>query len=135
MGDKRDLFYPAGDSIAETVIAKDGGGTVIDLTGLVGAAISMNLYPQRGGTALFEKTIGDGITIDVDPTTGQFTTNTDTADTKDLRPGYYWLEIIVTVGAITYQVLQGQVQIGRVASSVEANPQPEEGGGTIQSNP
>src|SRR5690606_38355098 len=77
MSESRALYYPAGESIVEEVVVKKANGDVVNLTG---ATSSFKVYKQQSGAAIFEKTVGDGVTLD-SPTNGEASVETDPADT------------------------------------------------------
>ena len=94
---------------SETFIARDRGGTVIDLTG---ATIVWRIGPRGRFTTSVTKTIGDGVTVVV-AADGSYTLSLLAADTDTLTPGRYRHAIEVTkAGAITL-VQEGTISLER----------------------
>lgn len=59
-----------GDTFVDTLVFKDAAGDPIDLTGVTAASFKIHGSWDGESPALFEATIGDGVTIP-DPTNGQ----------------------------------------------------------------
>lgn len=95
---------------SETFVARDRGGTVIDLTG---ATISWRIGPRGRFETKVTKTIGDGVTVVV-AASGTYTLSLPGADTDTLTPGRYRhaVEVTTAAGAV-HLVLEGAISLER----------------------
>ena len=80
-----DIELMRGDSHEIDMTATDDEGP-FDLTG---ATIRWQLAKSATGTPLVSKSVGTGITIDADPTTGKFVIALSASDTEALKGTYY----------------------------------------------
>ncbi|MGI9484339.1 MAG: hypothetical protein ACR2RF_00335 [Geminicoccaceae bacterium] len=85
---RRHFRFRRGITLSVAVVARKEDGTVIDLTGLTGTAVTWRITSADRRTNKITKTIGSGITVD-DADDGEMTFKLDPADTADLAPNLY----------------------------------------------
>lgn len=99
-GITKTITIVAGEDVTITFTAiKNAAGSTIDFTGASSATYKVS-STAGGGTSVLSKTIGSGIST---PGTS-FTVTLSDSDT-DITPGSYYHECKITVGSVTYQVL------------------------------
>lgn len=90
---------------------RDGDGNEVNISALVGSAITWRIALTKGGANLFEYTIGSGIAI-TDGANGKCEVTVASTDTTGLTADtiYYW-ETVVTIGTDIVTVAEGYIKI------------------------
>ena len=102
-GDDRDIIFDI----------DDGDGSSVNITG---ATITFRVRNEVGGTQVFVKTVGSGITISTDPN-NRFTVAVDPADISSTQaPGNYRYDVQLSLSGYVVTVAWGKfIILGEVA--------------------
>lgn len=90
------LSMTRGDTAAFAIALTDGAGDPLDLTGVDITFTAKRRLRDADTDAVFQKTVGAGIEVDADPTTGLATLSflpTDTSGLTDLRPLHWDIQV------------------------------------------
>lgn len=110
---RRHFRFRRGTTLSVPMVARKEDGTLIDLTGLTGTAISWRINSEDRRTNKFTKTIGDGITVN-DATAAEMTGVIAPADTADLAPNVYSHAVEVTeASGVVTTVYFGRIDLER----------------------
>lgn len=107
-----DFTISRGDSKTYALTIKDGAGTPVDLTGLVGGAITFTVRTHPRAPVVIQKTIGAGITITNGPG-GVCQVKLEEADTASLgnwEQVFGW-DVQVLLAGETSTVVEGTLTV------------------------
>ena len=99
-------LYRSNDRVL-AISAQDSGGVAIDITG---ASLFFYVSKSNGRQVIFEKSVGNGITV-VDAVGGEIEIEITNADSDLVVGDYHYELLLVDVDGNRYTVLQGTLEI------------------------
>lgn len=108
---KRNLSLTKGVTAIIPVTARNDSGTVLNLTGLTGTAITFKMARDGKSSPVLTLSIGSGIALTT-PASGLFTITITAAQLAALEAMRYQHQAFVTLAGVTYRPLWGNADLG-----------------------